>query len=175
VRLFFALWPDDEVRAQVAALAGSIASRASGRVVPAPKLHLTLSFLGEIADDHVAGAIEAARCVRGAPFDLVLDVAGSFRAARVAWVGPSMQPPGLVALQAALDHALRSRRFVLDERAFAPHTTLARKIATVLPRESIAPIEWSVRDFALVRSETGRGCYSVMERWKLEGDGATAP
>ncbi|HEY2628942.1 MAG TPA: RNA 2',3'-cyclic phosphodiesterase [Usitatibacter sp.] len=167
MRLFFALWPGDEVRAQVAAVAASIAARSQGRAVPAAKLHLTLSFLGEIAEDRVADALEAAHSVRGEPFELTLDATGSFRAARVAWAAPSKPPAALVALQASLDRELRSRGFVLDERPFAAHATLARKIATVLPRDSIAPIAWSAREFVLVGSETGRGSYAVLERWEL--------
>ena len=76
-------------------------------------------------------------------------------------------PPALVRLQASLDQELRSREFVLDQRPFAAHATLARKIVTALPREPMAPIGWNVRDFVLVRSETGRGNYTVLQRWNL--------
>ena len=167
MRLFFALWPDDAVRAQLATVAASIAARTRGRGVPAAKLHLTLSFLGEIAEERLDTAIDAANSARGAPFELVLDSTGSFRAARVAWAGLSTMPPALVRLQASLDQELRSREFVLDQRPFAAHATLARKIVTALPREPMAPIGWNVRDFVLVRSETGRGNYTVLQRWNL--------
>jgi len=167
VRLFFALWPDDAVRAQLATVAASIAARTQGRAVPAAKLHLTLSFLGEIAEERVDTAVDAAKSTHGTPFELALDSTGSFRGARVAWAGLSAMPPALVRLQASLDQELRSREFVLDERPFAAHATLARKIATALPRETMAPIRWSVGDFVLVRSETGRGNYTVLKRWSL--------
>jgi RNA 2',3'-cyclic 3'-phosphodiesterase len=169
VRLFFALWPDDAVRAQLATVAASIATRTKGRAVPAAKLHLTLSFLGEIAEERVDTAIAAASSVQGTAFDLVLDSTGSFRGARVAWAGISSMPPALMEIQGSLDQELRSRDFVLDERPFAAHATLARKIASALPRETMAPIAWKVRDFVLVRSETGRGNYTVLRRWELAG------
>ena len=167
MRLFFALWPDDAVRAELASVAASIAARAQGRVVPAAKLHLTLSFLGEVAEERMTKAIDAATSTHGMRFQLAIDQVGSFRGARVAWAGLSAIPSALLELQASLDGELRSRDFVLDERPFAAHATLARKIATALPRESIGPIAWSVRDFVLVRSETGRGAYAVLERWNL--------
>ncbi|HLX23871.1 MAG TPA: RNA 2',3'-cyclic phosphodiesterase [Usitatibacter sp.] len=169
MRLFFALWPDDVVRAGIAVVAASIAARAGGRAVPAAKLHLTLTFLGDVADERVADAVEAASSVRGRGFEVVLDVLGSFRDARVAWAGLSSVPPGLAALQSSLDLELRERNFALDDRPFAAHATLARRIAKSIPREAMAPIAWNVREFVLVRSETGRGSYTVMERWKLEG------
>jgi RNA 2',3'-cyclic 3'-phosphodiesterase len=171
VRLFFALWPGDAVRQQLADTAASIAARTGGRVVPAVNLHLTLAFLGEIAAELMPQALDAARSVRGTPFELVLDSTGSFRDARVAWAGLAAIPPALALLQGSLEAELRSRAFVLDDRPFAPHATLVRKIATSLPRESMAPIAWSVRDFVLVHSERGRGHYKVLECWNLEGQG----
>ena len=169
MRLFFALWPDDGVRAQLAELGASLAARAGGRAVPAAKLHLTLSFLGEVPDARVPRALEAAGSVRGAPFELAIEAAGSFRDARVAWAGPSRMPPALAALQSSLELELASAGFAPEARPFAAHVTLARGIAKPLPRETMSPIGWRVREFVLVRSETGRGSYVVMERWNLAG------
>jgi 2'-5' RNA ligase len=169
VRLFFALWPDDAVRAALGAVAGSVAERAQGRAVPAAKLHLTLSFLGDVAAERVNDAIEAAKTVRGARFEVVLDTLGSFRNARVAWAGLSRMPQGLAALQSSLDRELRARGFTLEERPFSAHATLVRGIARAIAPGSMAPIAWKVGEFVLVRSETGRGSYAVMERWILEG------
>lgn len=169
MRLFFALWPDDAVRAELGAIAASIAARAQGRGVPAAKLHLTLCFLGDVADERAPEAIEAANAVRGAGFDLVLDTLGSFRDARVAWAGLSRVPAELAALQSSLDGELRARGFMLEDRPFSAHATLARRIAKGVLRGAMAPIAWKVSQFVLVRSETGRGSYTVMERWNLKG------
>jgi 2'-5' RNA ligase len=169
VRIFFALWPDDAVRAKLANVARSVAERTQGRQVPAAKLHLTLCFLGDVADERVAAAVDVARRIRSAPFEVTLDAVGSFRAARVAWAGHSGLPAGLNALQSSLETSLRARGFELEERPFSAHVTLARRIEKPLAREAMEPISWGVRDFVLVRSETGRGSYTVMERWSLEG------
>jgi len=169
MRLFFALWPDEASRAHLAGLGASIATRTRGRAVPGAKLHLTLSFLGEVPEDRVAAAEEAASRVRGRAFEIDIDTVGSFREAGVAWAGPSRLPQELTALQSCLESELRRARFTLDSRPFAAHATLARRIARSLPQESVPPIPWHVRDFVLVRSETGRGGYVVMERWNLEG------
>jgi 2'-5' RNA ligase len=97
---------------------------------------------------------------------MTLDEIGAFRAAQVAWAGPSTPPSGLVSLRSSLDRELRRKGLAIEDRPFAAHATLVRRTAKPLARETIAPIQWRVHDFVLVRSEPGRG-YSVMERWKL--------
>ncbi|WP_287719822.1 2'-5' RNA ligase family protein [Nitrosomonas sp.] len=48
VRLFFALWPQEEARKQLARLARRIADQCAGRCVRPENLHLTLAFIGEV-------------------------------------------------------------------------------------------------------------------------------
>jgi 2'-5' RNA ligase len=100
---------------------------------------------------------------------MVLDGVGSFRPAEVAWAGCTRVPPGLAALHAGLAAELRSRGFTLDDRPFAPHVTLARRISKAVPREPMPPLEWRAREITLVRSEAGTGRYDVLEGWPLEG------
>ena len=78
---------------------------------------------------------------------------------------------GIGGLTAAL--ALAARGFPPDERAFAPHVTLVRGITKPVPRAPATPIAWRVSEITLVRSETGTGRYTVMERWALAGPGET--
>ncbi len=167
MRLFFALWPGGRVRASLAHAAGALAAFAEGKPVPGSKIHLTLAFLGEIEAERLAAVREAAAQARGARFELVLDEVGSFRKAAVAWAGPSRVPEPLAEFHASLDIALRERGFALDERPFAAHVTLARKIRRAVPRAPLAAIRWRPRDFALVRSETRSGSYTVVETWPL--------
>jgi RNA 2',3'-cyclic 3'-phosphodiesterase len=168
MRLFFALWPGDRVRASLAHVAGELAALADGKSVPTGKIHLTLAFLGEIEAERLAAARDAARQARGSRFELVLDEVGSFRKAAVAWAGPTRVPAPLAELQSSLDIALRARGFALDERPFVAHVTLARKIGKIVPRAPTLAIRWRPRDFALVRSEAGTGHYEVVETWPLE-------
>jgi RNA 2',3'-cyclic 3'-phosphodiesterase len=170
MRLFFALWPGERVRAELASAAGKLASLAEGTPVPAEKIHLTLAFLGEVDSARVAAVRDAAGAARGSRFELVLDEVGSFRSAGVAWAGPSRVPAALARLQSSLGAALRARGFPVDERPFAAHVTLARGIARTVARAPMPVIRWRSREFALVRSQTGSGRYSVMEAWPLERD-----
>src|SRR5256885_1011054 len=82
---------------------------------------------------------EAAGPVRDPPFGIALDRVGGFRRARVAWAGASAAPAPLLDLQARLEAGLRASGFDLEERAFAPHVTLARKTARPLPLAVITP------------------------------------
>ena len=60
-RLFFALWPDDALRRQIAAQAVALnhAHEGGGRLLPQDRLHLTLRFMGEYPDEAFAHTPEA--------------------------------------------------------------------------------------------------------------------
>jgi RNA 2',3'-cyclic 3'-phosphodiesterase len=170
MRLFLALWPSERVRGALAEVGASLARRAAGKPVPAAKIHLTLAFLGEVAPDRLDAVLEAAAQARPPRFDLILDGVGSFRAARVAWAGCGQMPADLARLHAALDGGLRARGFSLDERRFAAHVTLVRKIARDVPPAPMPPIRWRATQYVLVRSDTGLGRYSVLKAWPPDGD-----
>ncbi len=167
MRLFLALWPDGQLREALATVGASLAQLCAGQPVCAAKLHLTLAFLGEVAAERVEAVRETAREARAEPFELVLDGVGSFRKAKVAWAGASELPASLLLLQSRLERGLRARGFALDERPFAAHVTLVRKIGRAVPPAAMPPIRWRAREHVLVRSETGTGSYSVMEGWPL--------
>jgi RNA 2',3'-cyclic 3'-phosphodiesterase len=165
-RLFFAMWPGPASAAALAELARALAQAADGRAVPAEKIHLTLAFLGATPVERIASAREAAR-LRAAAVDGALDHVGSFRRAAVAWAGMSDPPAALRQLQAKLAARLAERGFALEERPFAPHVTLARRIRRPVARAPIESIAWEARELTLVRSETGTGRYTIMETWPL--------
>jgi len=164
-RLFFAVWPGSAGAQRLARLALEVATVAQGKPVPGEKIHLTLAFLGEVAEPRIEAARAAARAVAFERFAFALDRVGSFRAARVAWAGSAEAPAQLVALQSALAMRLREARFGIEERPFAAHATLARRTRRPVPLASIEPIAWPVDAFTLVRSVTGTGRYEVMEEY----------
>ena len=164
-RLFFALWPPDRVAGVLGDLAVAVAARCGGRAMPARKIHLTLAFLGEVPDERMEAVLDAARAVPPAAFDLRIDRLGGFRRSKVAWAG-ARPGPALAQLQSALTCQLRARGFALEERPFAPHVTLARKVERALPPTAMEPLLWRVRGYRLVRTEPGTGEYLALAEFR---------
>lgn len=165
MRLFFAIWPDRAAREALASLGCRLVEAAGGRATAGEKIHLTLEFLGEVEPGQVALLQRIAGEVRGRRFRVALDRVGSFRRTRVAWAGSEEPAQELIALQADLAGRLRENGFVLEERPYSPHATLARKIERAVPRARVEPVEWPVAEYALVASAAGR--YETLASWRL--------
>jgi 2'-5' RNA ligase len=131
VRLFFALELPPEVKRALGKLRPSV-DDSSYRWVDPASMHLTLAFLGEqpaarldALDEVGSAAASASR-----PGVLRLGAPGTFggrNAPRVLWVGLDGDLDALGAIQARLDRGLRHAGFELEERAYSPHITLARR------------------------------------------------
>jgi 2'-5' RNA ligase len=166
-RHFLALWPDAPAAASLERLALEVAQATRGRAVPIGKIHLTLAFLGETSPELTERARGVAAMLHRGSVGITVDRVGSFRNARVAWAGSTMPSEALMALQADLALRLREAGFVLEERAYVPHLTLARRIAKPLPDSAIEPIAWHAQELALVRTDTGTGRYATLGSWPL--------
>lgn len=108
--------------------------------VPAHQLHLTLRFIGEVADDDAMERLgdeladRVARAVR--PFILPVESVGVFPvrgAPRVVWVGVGRGHPHLFQLRQRMDDLLLATGLPLDLRTFHPHVTVARLRAEAAP------------------------------------------
>ena len=159
MRLFFAAWPDGPAASALSTLAIEVAERCGGRPVPEANIHLTLAFLGDVPEARMPELEAIAQAVRFPAFELALDRLGSFRRARVAWIGCGVVPPGLLSLESDLSARLRDAGFPLEDRPYAPHVTLARKAAHAVRHEGVAAIPWKAGSFELVQTEFGKGRY----------------
>jgi len=155
LRAFFALWPDAGAGAALAALARDVAAQSQGRAAAAANLHLTLVFLGDVATARIAAlrAIGAAAASAVPPFALALDRTGTFRGAEIAWAGTSEPPAGLLQLVQRLGDALAAGGFALEQRAFHPHVTLARRCRRPAGGSIALPIAWTVARLTLNASD----------------------
>jgi 2'-5' RNA ligase len=169
-RLFFALWPDDEVRAALAALSMAQIQRQARRVA-ADNLHLTLAFPGNVTARVQTCLEEAAGRLTGAPFELSIDRLGYWSGPRILWAAPAQTPRELWSLAAALREILAACGLQPENRPYQAHITLARKASQALSVTRTAPIHWSIRQFCLVESvsETTGVRYRVLRIWPLEG------
>ena len=170
LRLFFALWPDEETRARLVQHTRKITSSSGGRRVPAENLHITLAFLGSIAAHRLECVLDAAGGIATEEFSVTLDRVGHWPRPQILWFGPEHAPPAMAALAEALWSALERCHVERERRPFSAHLTLARKVRRVpVAADAVRPVPWVVRDFALVESVThAQGArYLVRQSWRL--------
>ena len=103
----------------------------AGRWVRREAIHLTLKFLGDVAEDSLPTVFDAVdrACATRSRFEIVLERLGCFPSARrprVVWVGLRSEDGALAALQKAVEEGLTSLGFPRERRAFTPHLTLGR-------------------------------------------------
>jgi len=172
-RLFLALMPPDPVRDACEKAARDLVIKMvpGGRAVPPAKYHLTLIFLGhQLTADQQFAALEAAGQVAADPFDIRLDHAACFPDAHAWWLGQRKMPDGLMPLRAALLDGVHAAGINPERLRFNPHVTVHRS-GRKLPPTQIAPIDWRVTDFAMIRSSLlpEMSVYEEIGRWSLKG------
>ena len=169
-RVFFALWPDAPARAMLVRLSHEVAHHAHGKAPREDNLHLTLAFVGAVADERLAALEriggEAAAGV--APFELALERVGG-TGYGIAWLSPDGVPTPLAALRAALTGGLSRAGFAIERRMFRPHLTLARHCVRAAQRGPVVPVRWTVERLALVESTLAAGGshYRDVASWPL--------
>jgi RNA 2',3'-cyclic 3'-phosphodiesterase len=100
-------------------------------------IHITLAFLGELSDEQLVKAIDAAEeaAHKATPFEYRLSglgIFGSPQQPRVIWMGVEDLPSGKVhgsplhQVHRILSRELELRDFEVEKRPFSPHLTLAR-------------------------------------------------
>ena len=135
-RLFTAIELGPQVRERVAtcqaelARAVRTAERDSLRLVRTAQLHLTLVFLGEIADDRVPAIVEAMTPdLPLPPFDIEFASCGIFPPhgpARVLWLGVGDGANQTTLVFDAVSERLELVGVPHERRPFVPHLTLGR-------------------------------------------------
>ena len=137
MRLFIGVDLDDPVRTAAAALTDHLRTELqrvdpdfTARWIPPPNLHITLWFLGEVADDAADALLAVLRQpFVNAPFPLVLRGCGAFPRSgppRVLWVGVPHGAAGMQGLYGELADRLVPLGFAREQRPYSPHLTLAR-------------------------------------------------
>jgi RNA 2',3'-cyclic 3'-phosphodiesterase len=180
VRLFVAVDVPDAIKHAIErdvveplreALPGARWTRPEGR-------HLTLKFLGEVADERVgevsAALSRAASAHEG--FDAAFEVLGGFpnlRRPRVLWVGIGEGSDAMAALAEDVEAVLHPLGFPGEDRPFRGHFTLARfsqpRIVEALPDVTVPMASFRVHEIVLFRSQLHpKGArYTALERLAL--------
>jgi 2'-5' RNA ligase len=138
LRAFIAIKLSDELRGHIGEVQAELKRRAFGLDglgwVRPEGIHLTLRFLGDIAEEQVEtlGAMLRDVAVAMKPFTLEARGVGAFpnpRMPRVIWLGLHGKPESMASLrqmQARIEDGVAGLGFPRESREFTAHLTLAR-------------------------------------------------
>ena len=82
-RLFFALWPSNQVRQSIVDVFSAIAIPDHSCVLQPENLHITLHFLGQVESDRKVCIQQVACALNDKPFVVNLDCLGYFTKAKI--------------------------------------------------------------------------------------------
>lgn len=178
MRTFVAVFPPPEVREALFRAARDLPASKDFRLVSQEKIHLTLKFLGEVAEDKLSGVAQALQPLRESrePFEVSTSGFGAFpseRRARILWAGVGEGSGPLRTLAQEVEALLESAGFEREGRPYVPHLTLGRvrgrpvKLDTV---EGPSPaLRFAVAGVDLVQSVPGEHgvTYSVLQTYSF--------
>ena len=169
MRLFFALWPEDEVREALAGWAAACRQCVRGRATRTENLHATLAFLGEVAASDVARLAALAASLPCQRFELTLDRLQYWPRKRIVLAGCTRTPDALASLAQAMRAGLSQAGFRVEDRDYVPHVTLLRDARSAPDAVAVDPLPWRVQDIVLVESVRSHGTlrYRPIQRFTL--------
>ena len=180
-RMFVAIDLPEAIRRRLARLVADVPKGV--RPVRPEQLHLTLHFLGDVADGPRAQLAAALTAVCPPAFTIDLGGPGRFPSRgrpTVAWMGVA-ENEQLASLHAAVGEVIAACGLPVEQRPFTPHVTLAR-LSPAAPRGWLdeliaATADWSARQipveaFRLFSSTpTAAGAVHVVEAtYQLRAD-----
>ena len=140
------------------------------------RAHLTLKFLGDVAEEElgpVAKTLELV-CLRHGPFEARPSSFGAFpspRRARIVWAGIGEGSESLRALAEDVEASLEPLGFEREGRAYMPHLSLGRargRPVSVDVAETPPPVPgFSAQGVELVESVPGGSTYSTLATYPL--------
>jgi 2'-5' RNA ligase len=179
MRVFFGISLPSQARRRLEEYTTKIRARLPRmKWVEAQNLHVTLRFMGEVADEQIPSIASAAReaSLTISAFDILLGRLGAFpdsRRARVLWWGLEEGARQCQALFSSLEAKLIVSGFPREPKRYHPHLTLARlRDPQSLPIESFSTpsdLKFAARSFKLYKSTlTLQGpIYEIIEEFNL--------
>ena len=163
MRLFYALVPSEQEKQKILRWQENLETASeSGRFPPTENLHMTLQFLGELPPERVETLKEilTAAARTSGPFSLTLNAYGWFagKGQERLWYLTGSSPEA-ARLSHTLGQLLAEHDFVIENRDFIPHITLARRCKLkngAVPKEG-EPVFIQVQRLWLMESRQIRG------------------
>ena len=173
IRTFVAIFPPPEVRKALFLAAQNLPTSKDFRLVAQEKIHLTLKFLGDVAEDELDNVKQALQPISEShdPFEVSTSAFGAFpseKKARILWAGIEAGSKNLRTMAEDVENLLAPAGFERETRPYLPHLTLGRtrsrqtKLPT--PEPSPPPLRFTVSGIDLVKSAPGPNgvTYSVL-------------
>jgi RNA 2',3'-cyclic 3'-phosphodiesterase len=157
MRLFVGVELDEHVKTAAASVVERLRSfsqrtvpKLDVRWIPPANLHITLWFIGEVADaraDAIAGALKRSP-MSTLPFDLALAGCGAFPPSgppRIFWIGVRQGGVEMASLYREIGNRLAPLGFLPERRDYTAHLTIARvrdadRRASKVLRETLAEL-----------------------------------
>jgi 2'-5' RNA ligase len=156
-RLFFALWPDARQRERLRDLVNAQAKHLEGRTVNRGNWHVTLVFIGNTPASAVPALLDRAAAIPVLPFRLRFDRVEYWARPRIACLVPSIVPPELESLHAALKTVLVDPGHAPEQHGYRPHVTLVRAARPFTTERLAQPATFEFDSFELVESISNHG------------------
>jgi 2'-5' RNA ligase len=169
LRLFFAAMPDPVVREQIATASQSLSLERGARRVPRENYHMTLAFVGDVAASRLPVMLQVGAAQKERAFSVTFDEYEYWPKPGVIVAAARLIPAELHRLWWQLHHELAGHGWALESERLRPHVTLARKVSQPPVLQAMSEVDWRVRDFCLMRSDTSgiRSAYTVVDTWSL--------
>lgn len=163
-RLFFALWPEQNIKQQCATLTGKL--NLTGKPVSEANLHVTLLFLGSIYPEQQAELAREAGKLPAPLMTLTFDRLSFWKKPAVLCLTASQFDQSVSILNENLTRIAKQQGIAVEDRPFKPHVTLVKKVNSAIDLD-FAPILWRSNGFCLVESCSGANgvAYRIIERW----------
>lgn len=175
MRLFLALSPTSFEQDQISAATRARVMELGGRPLPPENLHLTLCFLGEVAESALPALCTAISQVPAPAVELDVGLLDYWKDARVLCLVPEPGPPlqQVARLAAALGEAVQAAGLGCDRRPFRAHITIGRRVAPQPAQSHAWPmrlgtaLRLTTRGFMLMRStaQASGSRYAVLQAW----------
>ena len=128
MRLFISINFDEKTKENILAVQRRLRAMGKGRFTSPDNLHLTLAFLGEVAEERIADLEAIMDSVDVPEIQLVFSEIGAFRNESELWWIGIRQDEKLSQMQSELIAKLKAAGFTPDSKRFKPHITLAREM-----------------------------------------------
>src|SRR5918997_177256 len=131
MRIFVAIFPPQRVGQALSRAARDLPTSKDFRLINPEKLHVTLKFLGDVAEGTLGPVKQALESLseRHEPFEVRISGFGAFpseRKARIIWAGVGEGSESLRAVAQSVEDLLQPAGFAREQRPYVPHLTLGR-------------------------------------------------